>query len=684
MSTCSELSEAQARLAQEHEAAAARARAAAARYAKGERGEAVVRALLEDLVAEGWTVLHDRRWPGRRRANLDHVLIGPGGVLVLDTKHWRGELFVHGGRLWRAQEDASDAVQGVLDQVVDVEEALAPCGLPPLEVSGALVFVGTTMAPHVMGRVQLLDEERLVQCVRARGQRLSREQVVDLAAVVETALPPATGPSRPLIPFVRSRVRPRTPAGQESLFSAETLDLEELERAARLPLESWMTYLHPSQLDLVRRRHRGPSRIRGPAGCGKTVVALHRAAYLAAQEPGDLLVLSYVKTLPAVLSSLYGRLSPQTADRVHFSGVHKLAYDIVAEAGQHVVVDPAAADTCFNLAWARHGRSQLDHLPRSYWQEEVRAVIKGRGITDFDDYRGLARTGRRTPLSPDQRARVWDMYVDYEQRLTARGLSDFVDLVALALRAVHAGAGPRYRFVIVDEAQDLDLLSVRLAAALVREDADGLTLVGDGQQSIYPGGYTLKEAGLQVAGRASVLTTNYRNTRQIVAAARALVAKDVFHDLEGDGEAGDRAIDAVRDGAAVLTITGDDPASLDVALSQRLRHDRAVGLQAADAAVLCRNGKDAERLRVYLRRDGHPVMDLQDYDGSPAPCIKVGTVKRAKGLEFGRVYLPRIDTYCCGDGEAEVERVERERRELFVAMTRARDGLWTSRLTSDA
>ena len=88
--------------------------------------------------------------------------------------------------------------------------------------------------------------------------------------------------------------------------------------------------------------------------------------------------------------------------------------------------------------------------------------------------------------------------------------------------------------------------------------------------------------------------------------------------------------------------------------------------------------------RAYLRRDGHPVMDLQDYDGSPHACIKVGTVKRAKGLEFGRVYLPRVDAYACVDGQAEPERVQRERRELFVAMTRARDGLWTSRLATEA
>jgi ATP-dependent exoDNAse (exonuclease V) beta subunit len=159
---------------------------------------------------------------------------------------------------------------------------------------------------------------------------------------------------------------------------------------------------------------------------------------------------------------------------------------------------------------------------------------------------------------------------------------------------------------------------------------------------------------------------------------------DLFDDLEGTDEAGDRSIEAVRDGAAVLSVTSTEAASLDVALSSRLRQDRALGLSDADAAVLCRTTREADRVRGHLRRDGHPVMDLQDYDGTPMLSIKVGTVKRAKGLEFGRVYLPRIDTYACADGQAERERVERERRELFVAMTRARDGLWTSRLIPEA
>ena len=33
-------------------------------------------------------MLHDRRWPGSKRANVDHLVIWYGGVAVLDTKHW--------------------------------------------------------------------------------------------------------------------------------------------------------------------------------------------------------------------------------------------------------------------------------------------------------------------------------------------------------------------------------------------------------------------------------------------------------------------------------------------------------------------------------------------------------------------------------------------------------------------
>lgn len=608
---------------------------------------------------------------GSERADAQHP---PG-------QSWRGDVSLRGGRLWQGQDDVSEKLDGLAAQVADVEEALAPYGLAPLEVFGGMVFVGRQLGVHSAGRIHVLDDAQLLRWVRARGQRLEATRVAELTAALAEAASPCRTVTRTPVPLVRAAPKPRESA-QASLFTTQALDLTELERASRLPLEQWMTYLHPAQVAAVRKRYGGPSRIRGPAGCGKTVVALHRAAYLASQEPGGVLVVSYVKTLPVVLSSLYRRLSPQTASRVTFSGIHRLASDICRDIGQEIRLD--GAETCFNLAWCRTGREHLSFLPLSYWREEVLQVIKGRGLTDFEDYRQLARTGRRTALGPEQRARVWDLYVDYERRLAESELHDFVDVSTMALKAVLAGEGPRFRFVLVDEVQDLDLVSLRLAAALTTEEQDGLTLVGDGQQSLYPGGYLLKEAGLAVAGSSLVLNINYRNTRQILDAAYALISGDSFDDLDDIQEEGSRAVEAVREGPAVLVATAADAASLDLALSLRLEHDRAIGLPDGDAAVLCRTGWEADRLRSYLRASGHPVMDLLDYTGNAVAAIKVGTVKRAKGLEFGRVYLPGIDGYLCADEDAEIERVERERRELFVAMTRARDGVWRSQLKESA
>jgi hypothetical protein len=67
------------------------------RGAKGERRTARLLAPLED---RGWAILHDLAMPGSP-ANIDHLVIGPGGVLVIDSKHYRRQLRLDGyGMLW--------------------------------------------------------------------------------------------------------------------------------------------------------------------------------------------------------------------------------------------------------------------------------------------------------------------------------------------------------------------------------------------------------------------------------------------------------------------------------------------------------------------------------------------------------------------------------------------------------
>nr|WP_243739095.1 3'-5' exonuclease [Microcella frigidaquae] len=107
----------------------------------------------------------------------------------------------------------------------------------------------------------------------------------------------------------------------------------------------------------------------------------------------------------------------------------------------------------------------------------------------------------------------------------------------------------------------------------------------------------------------------------------------------------------------------------------------ASGVDPGDIGVLTATNRDALSLLAALRAADFGVIELESYAGAPAPLVKVGTIKRAKGLEFKQVLLARVDGSLLApvaegldDGAAEAREIAR--RELYVGMTRARDGLW--------
>ncbi|MEW1959560.1 3'-5' exonuclease [Kineococcus sp. NPDC059986] len=659
------------------------------RHEAGSAGERRIAALLQPMSAYGWTLLADRRWPGTRSANVDLLHVGPGGVLVLDVKNWR-EVHVEDGRLWRGQEDAHDDVDKVARIAELAEQSVADVGLAPLEVVPVLVFAGESFGPLTLGRVTAMGEEQLVPWINRRGERLNAEKLPEVLAVLERDFPPHedAGPvelSPVVVPPVLPLLQPAEVPEQQALFSAAELEDSLLQGALAAPIEDWMTFLHPGQAKLVRQVRNGPARVRGPAGTGKTVIGLHRAAYLATTRPGKLLYVSFVRTLPTVLGATFARLAPQHVDRVEFCGVHAWARRFLDARRVRHQVDFKAADTCFWRSWASVGRfSALAEVPVpvTYWQEEIASVIKGRGLTDFSEYADLTRVGRSTPLNRAQREAVWQLYTAYDVLLRSRGLHDAADLLVLALAEVRwRPLEEPYAAVLVDEVQDLSRVGVQLLHALGGDGPDGLLLIGDGQQAVYPGGFTLSEAGISVRGRSTVLETNYRNASRIIETAVAVVASDAFADLDDSLEEGARRMEVARDGGVTVRVDAPDARSLDAALVAAVGDLAAAGTSLGDCALLTATTTDASRYAGVLHRAGLPLVPLEEYAGRTCGRVKVGTIKRAKGLEFKHVFLPglREGGTAAKAGESESawrERLEVERRELYVGMTRARDGLW--------
>jgi hypothetical protein len=72
-------------------------------WRRGAAGERRTARLLVPLERQGWVVLHDLAVPGSP-ANIDHLVIGPGGVFVIDSKQYRGHLQLDpSGRLWHGR-----------------------------------------------------------------------------------------------------------------------------------------------------------------------------------------------------------------------------------------------------------------------------------------------------------------------------------------------------------------------------------------------------------------------------------------------------------------------------------------------------------------------------------------------------------------------------------------------------
>lgn len=379
------------------------------------------------------------------------------------------------------------------------------------------------------------------------------------------------------------------------------------------------------------------------------------AAWLADTRPGRVLVTSYVRTLPPQQRAVFERLSPHTADRVDFLGVHEVARRLLAESGRRLNVNQRRIDAAFDAAWERVGvTGPLGRTAdKHYWRQEVDVVIKGRGLRTFVEYDGIDRRGRSIPLTGRDKIPVWELLTAYGDELEHRGVHDHNDLLSAAVDLVTRDRPqPGWVAVLVDEVQDLPLLAVRLCALLGGTGQDGLFLVGDGQQALYPGGFTLPEAGVSVVGRATVLRVNYRNTRQILDSARQLVDAHEFSDLDTTTERGRRDVEVLRDGPAPIRCSAPDRRRLTLQLAIALKRDARAGVDWGEMAVLTHTHDEARYLRNELVARDVPVRDLLTWDGQPDHCVKIDTVHRAKGLDFTAVYLPSLHaTAAAGDSQ---------------------------------
>ena len=149
-------------------------------WRRGAAGERRTARLLDPLERRGWAVLHDLAVP-RSRANLDHLVIGPGGVFVIDSKQYRGRLQLDAvGKLWHGRYPLAPALRAVsweADQAAQVLPDPGVAVVPIVAVHGAQVPWGKVVSEGV----PVVSARRLPSILRALPAVLGPERVTAVA-----------------------------------------------------------------------------------------------------------------------------------------------------------------------------------------------------------------------------------------------------------------------------------------------------------------------------------------------------------------------------------------------------------------------------------------------------------------------------------------------------------------------
>ncbi|RBQ18523.1 DNA helicase UvrD [Spongiactinospora rosea] len=461
--------------------------------------------------------------------------------------------------------------------------------------------------------------------------------------------------------------------------AAFVADPTELDRVLASP--DWCVFLHPPQHRLSRTPHyERPVLVTGGVGTGKTLVALHRAAYLAAEGSGPVLLVTFSRGLSDLLSAKLDLLVTDCVlrKRVEVGNVDRLAHHIVTEAEGRK--PNLAGDAEIGRLFAEAARGG-PHSP-GFVQREWEQVVLAQNLTTLAEYLDADRPGRSVALDGSERTAIWQAVAQVTAQLQESGRRTLLQLAseACALLSRTTGdllddSGPRrepYRHIVVDEAQDLHPAQWRLLRAAVPHLSDDLFIVGDPHQRISDNRVPLSAVGIAATPRR--LDVSRRLSRELLSWSVRLRGGgpvdglvETMHELFGFGSDGH---------GARPVVVGYDSAEAELSgLIAKLREwvvdDR---VPVSEIAVAAREADFVRAARAATEKANLGV--------------RVCTLHAMKGLEFRRVAVigvtdgivpsPAALTPATEDPAARAHDLQRERGLLYVACTRAAELLYVS------
>jgi superfamily I DNA/RNA helicase/mRNA-degrading endonuclease RelE of RelBE toxin-antitoxin system len=461
-------------------------------------------------------------------------------------------------------------------------------------------------------------------------------------------------------------------------------NIEELQLALDYPWEKWAVFLHPAQRQLVAKDFKGPAKVAGSAGTGKTIVALHRAVHLARANPDSrVLLTTFSDTLANALRTRLRLLigtQPRLGEQIEVLSMKAVGlrlYDLNLGKAKLISVDrlrrmmqessDAVGDHKFNLRFLM-----------SEWEQ----VVDAWQLSSWEDYRDVTRLGRKTRLKEAQRAMLWSIFNAVRTGLFDDGSMTEARMFERLAAHYKSGATSPFDFAVVDEAQDVSITQLRFLSSLGGRRSNGLFFAGDTGQRIFQQPFSWKGLGVDLRGRSTTLKVNYRTSHQIRMQADRLLDAEI---ADVDGNIEDRAgTVSLFDGPLPQMLNAKTEAMEQQDVAKWLQKRVLDGLRPDEIVLFVRSAAELPRAELAAMAAGLSFRVLDTHAETTVGSVSLSTMHMAKGLEFRAVAImacddeviplqQRIET---ATDASELEDVyNTERQLLYVACTRARDCL---------
>jgi superfamily I DNA/RNA helicase/mRNA-degrading endonuclease RelE of RelBE toxin-antitoxin system len=465
-------------------------------------------------------------------------------------------------------------------------------------------------------------------------------------------------------------------------------DDTELMNMLNAPLEKWRVFLHPTQRKLVEKEYNGPVRVLGGAGTGKTVVAMHRAKYLALQislfDNKKILFTTYTKNLAIdIYENLKKICDADTLSKIEVKNLDQWVYEFLTKHGyKNKIVYSNITDDLWKYALTTKPTNL--EVEDSFFKEEWERVILANSINTLNDYIKVSRAGRGTRLSRTQRKLIWEVFEEYKLLLSNKNYkepSDAMRDVRVLLK--QSGDDGLYSHVIVDEAQDFNAEAFRLIRDMVPESKNDIFIAGDAHQRIYGHKVILGQCGIKIIGRSKKLKLNYRTTDEIRKWAVELLSGENIDDMD-DGVDSNSDYKSLYHGPEPLVKSFE---SYEDEVSFINEYIKNIKQEDEDSriCIVARTQKIIDAYSQYFTDKNISTVKISrnTKDNISNNGIRLATMHRVKGLDFDHVIIASMNkgivpleiSEKSNEQQIEDERLLREKSIVFVAATRAKKSL---------